>query len=134
MYIQTRAPYGDIPGQPSQAPHPASNGTAPANQDGDANNDQPPQGPSTPPPERSGVFNSALRELAQDLVLKEQQMEIIINSLPGLGNSEADQERLIRKYEAELREVEAERARAEEEKEQMVDMLGEVIGKVRRVP
>jgi len=143
MYIQTRHPYGDIPGQPSQAPASAPNSAAPALTNGDSyqsqaqaaqnDGDQPPQSTGTPPPEQAAVFNSALRELAQDLVLKEQQMEIIINSLPGLGNSETDQESLIRKYEAELREVEMERARAEEERERMVDVLGEVIGKFRRV-
>jgi len=144
MYIQTRHPYGDIPGQPSQAPASASNSAAAALTNGDASQqqshptrnttEQRTEPPSTPPPEQPDVFNSALRELAQDLVLKEQQMEIIINSLPGLGNSEADQENLMRRYEIELRDAEAERSQAEEERERMVGVLGEVINKVRRVP
>ncbi|KAK4541679.1 hypothetical protein LTR36_007823 [Oleoguttula mirabilis] len=160
-YIQTRQPYSDIPGQPNLAPDPAPIPTpdsvlAPQSAvsqltNGDASQQQP-NGPSqpsqqavveepaadgrprTPPPERPEVFNRAMREMAQGLVLQEQQIEYLINSLPGLGNSEESQVRRMRELEAELREVEAERARAEAEKERMVDMLGEVIGKVKRIP
>ena len=68
------------------------------------------------------------------MVLQEQQIEYLVNSLPGLGNSEESQVRRMRELEAELREVEAERAKAEEEKEKMVDLLGDLIGRVNRVP
>ncbi|KAK5116568.1 hypothetical protein LTR85_009193 [Meristemomyces frigidus] len=159
-YIQTRQPYSAIPGQPNQAPDPAPLPTpdtvaAPQSAvsqltNGDTSEQQP-NGPSqpppqpaeevaadgrprTPPPERPEVFNRAMRDMARDLVLQEQQIEILINHLPGLGNSEESQVMRMRELEAELREVEAERARAEEEKERMVDMLGEVIGKVKRIP
>ena len=57
-------------------------------------------------------------------MLKEQQIEVIINSLPGLGNSEAEQVERMRELEGELREVEAERARAEAEREGLVEGLG----------
>lgn len=68
------------------------------------------------------------------MILKEQQMEILINSLPGLGNSEAAQEARMRELEQELREVEKERAEAEVEKERMLAVLGEAIGQIKRIP
>lgn len=66
-------------------------------------------------------------------MLKEQQIEYLINSLPGLGNSEADQEKRMRELEKELREVEAERLKAESEKDALVDGLGKVLVGVKRV-
>jgi mediator of RNA polymerase II transcription subunit 21 len=143
-YIQTRHPYGEIPGQPSQAPQPQPN-TTPVNSaapnsalslpngHAHAQNAQNAEPPSTPPPEDPHTFDAALRELARDLVLKEQQIEYLINSLPGLGNSEADQEKRMRELERELREVEAERARAEVEREALVEGLGQVLVGVKRV-
>lgn len=145
-YVYTRHPYGDIPGQVSQAPTEKSekeattNGIAPANgessqregavsQNALARRDDEPL-----PPEEPAAFNATLRELAQDLILKEQQIEYIVNSLPGIGNSEADQERRMAELEQELRAVEEERRKKEIEREDMVDLLGEVIGKVKRVP
>lgn len=156
-YVQTHHPYGNIPGQPSQAPASApisapnsavpqsaisqpTNGNTSQQANGVSHPSQQPveqqeeARPGTPPPDRPEVFDHALRELAQGLVLQEQQMEVLINSLPGLGSSEANQVRRMRELEAELREVEAERARAEEEREGMVDVLGEVLGRVKRVP
>ena len=141
-YIHTRHPYGEIQGQPSQAPQSAA-GSGLTNGDGVAaglaaqspahNQSIQPSG-SSPLTDSPDVFHAALRELAQDLILKEQQIEYLINSLPGLGSSEADQERRMRELEAELRQVEAERGRKERERATMVNLLGEVIGKVKRVP
>lgn len=141
-YVHTRHPYGNIPGQPSQAPQSAGvqeNGAPAANGDSQQQQQQG-DGPTgsheagTPTPETQDAFTAALRELAQDLVLQEQQIEIIVNQLPGIGSSEADQERRMRELEAEMRVVEEQRAKKEVEREQMVDLLGEVIGRVKRVP
>ncbi|KAK0275404.1 RNA polymerase II mediator complex subunit [Friedmanniomyces endolithicus] len=158
-YIKTRHPYGEILGQPSQAPPPAPLSTpphAPASQSL-TNGDGPaiePNGPAhaaaapplapapgqqveqrdgSPPPERPDAFNAALHELARDLVLQEQQIELLINSLPGLGNREVSQESRMRELEAELRKVEVARAEAEAEREKMVDALGELLAGTRRV-
>ncbi|KAK3681161.1 RNA polymerase II mediator complex subunit [Vermiconidia calcicola] len=148
-YLQTRHPYGTIEGQPSQAPQPAPpsqntalpNGTSiqpqsqpaarTANEDGGTTeNDRPP----TPPPEDPATFDAAMRELARDLVLKEQQVEYLIQSLPGIGSSELDQERRMRELEKELREVEGERERAEGVREGLEESLGRVLVGGKRIP
>lgn len=134
-YVHTRHPYGNIPGQPSQAPQPAGQEQSTAN--GDTQRGEAPTGgheTGTPIPETQIAFTAALRELAQDLILQEQQIEIIVNQLPGIGSSEADQERRMRVLETEMREVEELRAKKETEREKLVDLLGEVIGRVKRVP
>ena len=144
-YIHTRAPYATIPGQDSRAPsQPSShqagaNGTSAAtNGDGDKQGEggdaQASREDQEPLPENPETFNRAMVELAQDLVLKEQMIEHVINNLPGIGNSQAEQERRMKYLEQELRTVEEERRKKEVERESMVDMLGEVIGKVKRIP
>lgn len=55
------------------------------------------------------TFASRQRELARDLVIKEQQIESLISVLPGIGSSETEQEGRIRQLEGELRGVEEER-------------------------
>ncbi|KAK6428725.1 RNA polymerase II mediator complex subunit [Oleoguttula sp. CCFEE 5521] len=147
-YVNTKHPYGDFPSQPSQAPpshataHPSSdhpvpngspapktNGTTAADRDGDDKKDTS-EGHIPDAPE---VFQETMRRLAQSLVLQEQKAEILINSLPGLGNGEAMQRERMRELEAELREVEQERRAAEGERERLVEMLGEVVVGSRRV-
>lgn len=145
-YVYHKHPYGEFPAQPSQAPQasqsePTANGVAPtANGDAAASQHTPAGGQTngqdagTPPPDPADKFNAAMNEMAQELVLKEQQIEIVIKSLPGIGVNEADQEKRMRELEAELRQMEEERARKETEKQAMVDLLGDMISKVRRVP
>lgn len=155
-FIQSRSPYGQIDGQPNQAPasyppptsgpntavaphavSPQPNGelsSPPQPQPQQQASGPSQQSPGSPPPDAPDDFNAALHELAQSLVLQEQQIEYLINSLPGLGNSEESQTRRMRELEAELRQVEQERARAEEVKERMVDVVGEVLAGIKRVP
>lgn len=83
-------------------------------------------------PHTPAEFQDGLRELARDLILREQQMELLISSLPGLEESEEDQVGRIRKAEEELRKVEEERRKAVEEKERLLEVLGEVIRSVKR--
>ncbi|KAL1305312.1 hypothetical protein AAFC00_002214 [Neodothiora populina] len=144
-YIRTRHQYEAIEGQPDMNPHSSTSanpsaltngGTA---NGGDAHqqnqNGQQPQNDSadglTPdPPE---VFKSALTELARDLVIKEQQIEYIISVLPGIGNSEADQDARIRALQTELREADALRTLAMQEREQMLGLIGDLAATCKRV-
>ena len=89
--------------------------------------------PSDKPHSRE-EFTASLRELAQGLVLKEQQIEYLIQSLPGIGSSEQDQERRIRELQEELRVVEKERREKEVVRESLVEGLGKVLVGRRRVP
>lgn len=63
------------------------------------------------------MFASRQRELARDLVIKEQQIEYLISVLPGIDSSEEQQERRIKELEKELRG-------AEEEREERMRELG----------
>src|SRR5271154_5544980 len=67
-------------------------------------------------PYPADVFKAGQRELAQDLILREQQIELLISVLPGLENSEKDQEQTIRQLEEELKAAEERRREAVKEK------------------
>ena len=83
-------------------------------------------------PHPTDVFKAGQKELAQDLILKEQQIELLISMLPGLENSEKDQEESIRRLEAELKEAEVKRKEALKEKEAVLARLEGVIRSVKR--
>ncbi|KAK5651562.1 hypothetical protein OQA88_11927 [Cercophora sp. LCS_1] len=83
----------------------------------------------TLPPE---VFQAGQTELARDLIVKEQQVEYLISSLPGLDNSERDQEQLIKDLEEELRVAEAQRLEAVKEKDDVLKQLDQVLRMIRR--
>lgn len=78
------------------------------------------------------MFKAGQKELAQDLILKEQQIEYLISVLPGLENSEKDQELTIRQLEEELKIAEARRKEAMKEKENVLARLETVIRSVKR--
>jgi mediator of RNA polymerase II transcription subunit 21 len=71
-------------------------------------------------------------ELSRDLIVKEQQIEVLISTLPGLDNSEEDQERNIRELEDDLKAAEAQRQEALKERDQILGDLDTVIRSVRR--
>ncbi|KAI0478805.1 mediator of RNA polymerase II transcription subunit 21 [Xylariaceae sp. FL0804] len=83
-------------------------------------------------PHPEDVFKASQVELAQDLVTKEQQIEYLISMLPGLDNSEQDQERNIRELEEELRAAEAQRQAAVKEREETLAKLDNLIRSIRR--
>jgi mediator of RNA polymerase II transcription subunit 21 len=123
-YIDTRHPASSIPNQVDQH--------AAANQPSNIQQAPPPPPPPSDldnrhHPEEPGKFHETLRELAQDLVIKQAQIEALIDSLPGLGNSQEDQEKRIEELEGELREVEKMREEARRERE---ELLGRVETKI----
>ncbi|KAG5745855.1 hypothetical protein H9Q69_011581 [Fusarium xylarioides] len=77
-------------------------------------------------------FRAGMVELSQDLIVKEQQIEVLISSLPGLDNSEMDQERYIKELEEDLKIAEAQRQEAIKEKDQILSELDSVIRSIRR--
>ncbi|KAG5947239.1 hypothetical protein E4U53_006450 [Claviceps sorghi] len=77
-------------------------------------------------------FAAGLKELARDLIIKEQQIEVLISNLPGLDNSEHDQERNIKDLEEDLKAAEAQRLEALKEKDEILGQLDAVIRSVRR--
>ncbi|KAF5612193.1 mediator-RNA polymerase II transcription subunit 21 [Fusarium subglutinans] len=83
---------------------------------------------SLPPDE----FRAGMVELSQDLIVKEQQIEVLISCLPGLDNSEMDQERYIKELEEDLKVAEAQRQEAIKEKDQILSELDSVIRSIRR--
>ncbi|XXG99187.1 hypothetical protein Hte_005522 [Hypoxylon texense] len=83
-------------------------------------------------PHPLNVFKASQVELAQDLITKEQQIELLVSMLPGLDNSEQDQERNIKEMEEELRIAEAQRQEAIKEREDIMAKLDTVIRSIRR--
>ncbi|KAM5387827.1 hypothetical protein ACJA88_001087 [Fusarium oxysporum] len=57
---------------------------------------------------------------------------VLISSLPGLDNSEMDQERYIKELEEDLKIAEAQRQEAIKEKDQILSELDSVIRSIRR--
>ncbi len=81
------------------------------------------------PPE---VFQAGQLELARDLIVKEQQIELLISLLPGLDNSEREQRQSIKDLEEELKVAEAQRLEAVKEKEEVLTKLDEILRGIRR--
>lgn len=153
-YIQQKHPYGDIPGQPSQAEPPApapkdaqaltngdgttatnagaANGTAKVKEE-KKEEDKKADGAPTHIPDQPEVFESTMREMARSLILQEQKAEILINSMPGIGHSEENQKARMAALMEELKQVEGERAKAEVDRERMIETLGDVIVGIQRV-
>ncbi|PKS08920.1 hypothetical protein jhhlp_003533 [Lomentospora prolificans] len=77
-------------------------------------------------------FRAGLLELSRDLILKEQQIEVLISTLPGLDSSERDQEQCIKELEEELKAAEEQRQDALKEKERVVGQLDKILKSVRR--
>ena len=88
---------------------------------------------STRPPRHdpAAAFTADLHELARDLIVKEQQIEMLIERLPGIGTSERAQRARMAVLERQLREIEEERARAVAEKERLLELVAGRIAGVR---
>jgi mediator of RNA polymerase II transcription subunit 21 len=89
--------------------------------------------PNQPPqPDSPQLFLYRQKELARDLIIKEQQIEYLIGRLPGIGASEAEQEARIRELESELRQVELAREKKARELKKLAKRLESVLGTVER--
>ncbi|KEY65565.1 hypothetical protein S7711_08244 [Stachybotrys chartarum IBT 7711] len=77
-------------------------------------------------------FRAGMEELSRDLVLKEREIELLIMALPGLDNTEKDQERYIKDLEEDLKAAEAQRQEALKEKDQILSQLDALIRSIRR--
>ena len=84
-------------------------------------------------PDDPQVFQANLRELARDLVIKEQQIEYLIKVLPGIGNSAKEQNERIKQLEQELSDVEEERRQAAVERDQLLAVVEELAMGCRRI-
>lgn len=73
-----------------------------------------------------------MTELSRDIIVKEQQIEYLISMLPGLENSEKDQERVIGELEDDLKAAEIQRQEALKERDQILAELDRVIQSIRR--
>ncbi|KAH6629489.1 mediator complex, subunit Med21 [Boeremia exigua] len=78
-------------------------------------------------------FEEDLKEMAKDLVVKSQQIELLIANLPGVNSSEAEQMQRMKELERELEELESERLQAVKEKESLLKKVEEKIVGVGRV-
>jgi mediator of RNA polymerase II transcription subunit 21 len=143
-YIKSHAPPGTIPGQPqlsslaeynaqqaaaqaSQNPSQPSNANDPSQGQGQ-NASQEKEGPISPE-----QFQADIRELSHDLVVKEQQLEVLIDKLPGIGSSEKEQVARMAELQRQLEELEGERMAAVREKEELVRRVERGIMGVRGV-
>lgn len=94
-----------------------------------------PQQPAEPPvPEKISPeqFNQDLKEFSRDIVLKQQQVELLIASLPGLNISEEQQVARMKELEKELEGLEDERAQAVRDKELLLKKVEDKIMSVGR--
>jgi mediator of RNA polymerase II transcription subunit 21 len=123
-YIKFRAPPGAIAGQPlleTFAEVEAKNSSA----QNPSNPSQPPTESIAPPTQEE--YQNDIKEMSRDMVLKEQQLEVLIASLPGLNTSESEQVERMKALEAELAGLEGERVEAVREKERLVGRVEERI-------
>ncbi|MCJ1338318.1 RNA polymerase II mediator complex subunit [Bachmanniomyces sp. S44760] len=142
-YITTHHPPGQIPNQPAHDLSPPS----PTTQNNSANppspsQEKPPsqqqqqQNLNTDPdyrPASPNTFAAATRELARDLVIKEQQIELLIRSLPTVETTRLEQEEKIKRLDGELRDVEKERVEVKGVKDGLLERVEAVICGVKRV-
>jgi len=112
------------PHTPNPNPNPNSTPGPPEQGDIDLSDDA---ADAPPRPDTPTTFLSALHELSRDLVTKEQQIEFLIRNLPGRERTVVEQEARIKELDAELRGLEGEVARAEEERRAMLDRVEGVI-------
>ncbi|KAJ9660099.1 Mediator of RNA polymerase II transcription subunit 21 [Neophaeococcomyces mojaviensis] len=112
-----------IPGQPFTGTHLAPSTVG---EEDTTNNVYPLQ------PQDRKVFEEAQRELAEDLVLKAQQIQQLLARLPGVDQDDEQQAEDIQKLISQVDDMEKERKAKRREMRQLVRKLETVIGGVSR--
>ncbi|KZM22464.1 hypothetical protein ST47_g6357 [Ascochyta rabiei] len=132
--IRTRAPPSVPEGQQKlssfaekEATDKSENATQHSAQPTQTNEPAPPAHPT------KQEFNKDLKEMAEDLVVKSQQIEMLIANLPGVHSSEAEQVQRMKELERELEELESERLQAVKDKELLLTKVEEKIMGVGRM-
>jgi mediator of RNA polymerase II transcription subunit 21 len=94
-----------------------------------AENPAQPPPPPAPEPISQEQFQQDIKEFAQDIVIKQQQVEALVANLPGLNVSEEQQVQRMKKLERELEDLERERVVAVKEREVLLKMVeGKIVG------
>ena len=106
------------PADPSQSQ--AAPGTIPGPEDTE-------RAPYPLQPVSQSTFENAQRELAEDLVLKGQQIEFLISRLPGIGRGEEQQAEEIKVLVQKVRELEKRRKEKRKEMRHYVKRLETVV-------
>lgn len=132
--IKEKAPPAPIAGQPllssfAEQEAQAAAQAAASQPQTQSTQTQPTQAQSEASPTQQ-AFRDEIREMSRDLVLKEQQIEILIASLPGLNTSEQEQVQRMKDLERQLEDIEGERLLAVKEKELMLAKVENKIGSV----
>ncbi|KAL2021969.1 hypothetical protein VTK56DRAFT_6388 [Thermocarpiscus australiensis] len=78
------------------------------------------------------TFKAGQLELARDLITKEQQIEYLVSTLPGLDNSEREQMRMIQDLEEEIAAAEAQRLEAVKERDELLGKLDMLLRTIER--
>jgi mediator of RNA polymerase II transcription subunit 21 len=134
LQIRTRAPPGVPEGQQKLSSF-AEKEAADKSENATQNATQPaPPSDAAPAMPTKEQFEGDLKEMAKDLVVKSQQIELLIANLPGVNSSEAEQVQRMKELEHQLENLEGERLRAVEQKEQLLKRVEEKIMGVGRVP
>lgn len=133
FHIRTRAPPGVPEGQQKLSSF-AEKEAADKSENAAQNSTQPTQTTEAPPAQPTKEqFEEDLKEMAKDLVVKSQQIELLIANLPGVNSSEAEQVQRMKDLERELEELEGERLQAVKEKALLLKKVEEKIVSVGRV-
>ena len=78
-------------------------------------------------PQDPDVFDQAQQELAEDLIMKAQQIEYLIKRLPGLGQGEEEQNADIQRLVGEVQDMEIQRKAKRKEMRKCLEQLDHVV-------
>lgn len=134
-YIREKAPPSVPPGQQrleSFAEVEARN-AAENNTQNSTNPSQPTQPIASVAPLSQEEFQKDIKEMARDQVLKQAQIEKLIEHLPGLNRSEKDQVDRMKELQKQLDDLDEEHVQAVKEKEMLLKMVEDKIMGVGRM-